>query len=327
MTSQRRKGSRKSTSSRRGSPANRSRSPAEGKEQRTSAGSGQTPRGSFAWWDRDGSCWRTFQASLLGGCQKFSEGFPRSGTMRSGRLYPRRHLVPRIFASESGLWPTPNVHEEEAERRYSRKTSFRHFEEGRQIHLSQAARDQRMWPTPRASNPGSRIESEGGKILAQEVEMEEGVRDRRGRKKRWPTPRAADGGQGQWKTREQAEASGYSEMLSSAVLGLKHGKPRRGPGHVPMWPTPTKSDAEGGPGRSEKRRGGDNLRTSVKMWPTPTASVGDWGKGEGLIDPKSTHDTIKALVERDPSMIGGQLNPTWVEWLMGYPLGWTDSGL
>ena len=22
--------------------------------------------------------------------------------------------------------------------------------------------------------------------------------------------------------------------------------------------------------------------------------------------------------------IGGQLNPTWVEWLMGWPLGWTD---
>ena len=21
---------------------------------------------------------------------------------------------------------------------------------------------------------------------------------------------------------------------------------------------------------------------------------------------------------------GGQLNPTWVEWLMGFPLGWTD---
>jgi hypothetical protein len=20
----------------------------------------------------------------------------------------------------------------------------------------------------------------------------------------------------------------------------------------------------------------------------------------------------------------GQLNPTWVEWLMGYPIGWTD---
>jgi hypothetical protein len=23
---------------------------------------------------------------------------------------------------------------------------------------------------------------------------------------------------------------------------------------------------------------------------------------------------------------GGALNPTWVEWLMGFPLGWTDLG-
>jgi hypothetical protein len=22
--------------------------------------------------------------------------------------------------------------------------------------------------------------------------------------------------------------------------------------------------------------------------------------------------------------VGGQLNPMWVEWLMGWPLGWTD---
>jgi DNA (cytosine-5)-methyltransferase 1 len=24
------------------------------------------------------------------------------------------------------------------------------------------------------------------------------------------------------------------------------------------------------------------------------------------------------------SMDNGQLNPNWVEWLMGYPIGWTD---
>jgi hypothetical protein len=28
--------------------------------------------------------------------------------------------------------------------------------------------------------------------------------------------------------------------------------------------------------------------------------------------------------EQLPNAIGGSLNPTWVEWLMGYPLGWTD---
>ena len=26
-------------------------------------------------------------------------------------------------------------------------------------------------------------------------------------------------------------------------------------------------------------------------------------------------------------LTGGSLNPTWVEWLMGWPLGWTDSAL
>jgi len=26
-------------------------------------------------------------------------------------------------------------------------------------------------------------------------------------------------------------------------------------------------------------------------------------------------------------VVGGPLNPTWVEWLMGWPLGWTDLEL
>ena len=25
-----------------------------------------------------------------------------------------------------------------------------------------------------------------------------------------------------------------------------------------------------------------------------------------------------------PTIVGGSLNPQWVEWLMNYPLGWTD---
>jgi hypothetical protein len=25
-----------------------------------------------------------------------------------------------------------------------------------------------------------------------------------------------------------------------------------------------------------------------------------------------------------PQELNGALNPTWVEWLMGWPLGWTD---
>ena len=28
--------------------------------------------------------------------------------------------------------------------------------------------------------------------------------------------------------------------------------------------------------------------------------------------------------KEDPELARGALNPTWVEWLMGWPLGWTD---
>lgn len=30
------------------------------------------------------------------------------------------------------------------------------------------------------------------------------------------------------------------------------------------------------------------------------------------------------LDERDGRRVGSSLNPTWVEWLMGYPLGYTE---
>ena len=62
------------------------------------------------------------------------------------------------------------------------------------------------------------------------------------------------------------------------------------------------------------------------MWPTPTAVC---GKGSGAFGIKShSHDvargSLKGVVIEEGN--GGQLNPTWVEWLMGFPLGWTDCG-
>ena len=54
------------------------------------------------------------------------------------------------------------------------------------------------------------------------------------------------------------------------------------------------------------RKGSADLRMAVHLWPTPKASEND----------RNT-PTLAAQV-------GGSLNPTWVEWLMGWPLGWTD---
>ncbi|MGN6216540.1 MAG: hypothetical protein ACTHN7_06225, partial [Solirubrobacterales bacterium] len=80
------------------------------------------------------------------------------------------------------------------------------------------------------------------------------------------------------------------------------------------WPTPTRSDSLGGPGKSSSRQGGDNLRTAVArepIFPTPIAS-----------NTKAEH---KRSAGRPPRSYGttGPLNPEWVEWLMGFPAGWT----
>ena len=36
------------------------------------------------------------------------------------------------------------------------------------------------------------------------------------------------------------------------------------------------------------------------------------------------HGLLRELVEVTPRGRIGRLNPEWVEWLMGYPIGWTD---
>ena len=60
-------------------------------------------------------------------------------------------------------------------------------------------------------------------------------------------------------------------------------------------------------------------RTDAKgsgYWPTPTAR--DW-KDNGKSPAELARNSVTLATHA-----GGQLNPTWVEWLMGWPLGWTD---
>jgi hypothetical protein len=79
------------------------------------------------------------------------------------------------------------------------------------------------------------------------------------------------------------------------------------------WPTTTVCGNYNRKGAS--KRSGDGLATAVKF-ATPTAR--DWRSGKAS---QATHDkNSRPLSEQ----IGGSLNPTWVEWLMGWPLGWTD---
>ena len=105
---------------------------------------------------------------------------------------------------------------------------------------------------------------------------------------RMPTLRATDG-----------ERGGRGDLLQ-AVQGRENS-------HFRLYPTLMARDWKGPPGAGTLARGnraGDLLNTAVRRMPTLVAKDAESGApGDG-----------------------GPLNPTWCEWFMGFPLGWTELG-
>ena len=109
-----------------------------------------------------------------------------------------------------------------------------------------------------------------------------------------------------------------------------------------LLPTPTASSYGNNRGGSSGRKGEVRLSlasmASQDSWPTPTV-CGNYNRkgvskksGDGLAtavwskDGKSRMDQLPNRVAYggDQTRQKGQLNPEWVEWLMGWPIGWTD---
>ena len=96
--------------------------------------------------------------------------------------------------------------------------------------------------------------------------------------------------------------------------------PRTEGAGLPLWPTPTAMDARGLDRNLRKDATGERsilLSQKVAMFPTPTAR--DYKSPD--LNQESERFSQKTELN---SAVGGLLNPTWVEWLMGFPLGWTD---
>jgi hypothetical protein len=92
-----------------------------------------------------------------------------------------------------------------------------------------------------------------------------------------------------------------------------------------LWPTPTQDSVN--ERTKEYSQGGTPLTMAVNMWPTPTASMAKTAGGcsQDYIDRRKLvglNDLAEKVV--DGQVGNGTLNPEWVEWLMGYPQGWTD---
>jgi len=166
-----------------------------------------------------------------------------------------------------------------------------------------------------------------------------------------------------WRTSQlclDGEWSEFSETWPRAGM-TRNGKayehatlvPRTDESESGLWPTPDANTST----YSNHYNGFLNLREAVRMWPTPNVSGG--GNPPHILVPYKNHfvrrSGKKAHLSLDqavklPTMtardsrsfkgnvppprhmggisltqtIGGRLNPTWTEWLMGFPLSWTD---
>jgi hypothetical protein len=115
--------------------------------------------------------------------------------------------------------------------------------------------------------------------------------------KMWPTPVASD---------TSSRSKPYAQGGTPLSLAVK-------------WPTPTVCGNYNKAGLSAKS--GDGLATAVKRWRTPNATDGAkwWNQSQQEREQKGQQVRLCHQLSA-----GGSLNPTWVEWLMGWPLGWTD---
>ena len=102
---------------------------------------------------------------------------------------------------------------------------------------------------------------------------------------------------------------------------------------VRMWPTPTARDWKGAAGfKSAKRNLSDltflaQVRDGHRLSEYPTMSangMGNTGSQQILQRKVESGEMTEQEKKRMTAGNGGSLNPTWVEWLMGFPTGWTD---
>ena len=135
----------------------------------------------------------------------------------------------------------------------------------------------------------------------------------------YPTPAAAHAEQRQ---------NEYDGKRGQTLLGAAKGQ---------LWPTPNRPD--GGrtipedadwKGRTvaynkKGKKVQVGLESAVKKWPTPRQQDSyerrNW-KTIKKINENGGDLTLPSKVKYQEG--GGQLNPDWVEWLMGWPIGWTS---
>ena len=241
---------------------------------------------------------------------------------------------------ESSNWLTPRVLEvdesyENYQQRMVNSKNPKNIGKKRPSNLTMQVKLQDNWPTPRASNPGSRPNGKGGKILAEEVRKQES----------WATPNTMD---------HLPSRSVESQM--QRALGVRKGRSKPDnlreqvdPEQVAVyqeaknWPTPTAAEGSKIGGQANYGQVGLSNHPSIvgpvtreksiksgkeKNWATPKARDHLGAVNPNFLTRKDGRHRMDALPEQtkyDETNISkvGKLNPSWVEQLMGLPVQWS----
>ncbi len=272
---------------------------------------GRSSRDWFASFDPATCCWKTSQATFLSDLEQYSETWPDSGTMRNGRVYELRISEPPTCERGSSSWPTARV--------VQPSTANQSKNGGPPQNLAISAQN---WLTPHGmmgTTEATGKTGRGGEFAKQVTH--------------WPTP-----------TEDNANNAGGPSGTAGTYQDLTV--------EAAKWATPQEHDKSGGTpervGRYGTEHGDRNLADDVTLWQTPATdsfrSRGGDRKDEMGLDQQERFHSLP-----DPTIPGGQkysesdltslrhlslqnaaeapkrrLNPRFVEWLMNFPIGWTE---
>lgn len=243
--------------------------------------------------------WVTGQMELFGdqGWTEFSGTWPKWGSMRSGECFQRRELEHLTSGNGCSSWPTATEGD-------SRSSGSRNTPESKAhpvVSLTDAVTTGdsrgRRWQTPNTEDSkasgGEKSRAEGRQAMLhlQARRWSNLKRDAES----WPTPSATSYGTNQ---------GGGMGRVGPVRPSLQHLSRH----HPETW--------TGGAESSPSDRG------SSRRWKTPQTA-----DAQGSCRSKDGRAwNLKPQVQDMTGKRSARLNPFFVEWLMGFPPGWTDCG-
>lgn len=137
----------------------------------------------------------------------------------------------------------------------------------------------------------------------------------------WPTPSASlhnlNEDPSSFLDRQEKWKGTYSNSVPLTVavkLVAPGARPAGSFGASGAYATGRSADAQ------ESMTGTSSTARERRLWPTPQSR--DWRSGS--VSDKTFDKNCRPLPEVVAQQVPGALNPDWVEWLMGWPTGWTS---